>query len=109
MRDRPRRAAVHVSTARRPEIEIPRWPGRPGAPARTLAPAPAPAPDTFVAAGALPAPAATMVRTAARAAVHRIRLIPYSTVTVLARLRGWSTLRPRATASSYASSCIGTT
>ena len=25
---------------------------------------------------------------------------PYSTVTVLARLRGWSTLRPRATASS---------
>ena len=40
------------------------------------------------------APAATIVRTAARAAVHRIRLIPYSTVTVLARLRGWSTSQP---------------
>ncbi|MDX6483489.1 MAG: hypothetical protein QOE95_1260, partial [Gaiellaceae bacterium] len=33
----------------------------------------------------------------------------YSTVTVLARFRGWSTLRPRRRAIRYASSCSGTT
>src|SRR6185436_10099628 len=97
------RPGAHVSTAWRAEIEIPRYRGRPGAPARTLATARAapavfaarePAPYALVAAGALPAPAATMVRAAARAAaqlvvllvtfgrerVPCIRLIPYSTV-----------------------------
>ena len=34
---------------------------------------------------------------------------PYSTVTLLARLRGLSTSVPRATAVWYASSCSGTT
>ena len=33
----------------------------------------------------------------------------YSTVTLLARLRGWSTSQPRRTAMWYASSCSGTT
>ena len=33
---------------------------------------------------------------------------PYSTVTLLARLRGWSTSQPRRTAMWYASSCRGT-
>ena len=34
---------------------------------------------------------------------------PYSTVTVFARFRGWSTLSPRSRAIRYASSCNGTT
>ena len=76
---------AHVSTARRAEIEIPRYRGRPGAPARTLATARAapavfaarePAPDALVAAGALPAPAATMLTAAASATADRLRLIP---------------------------------
>ena len=35
--------------------------------------------------------------------------VHYSTVTVFARLRGWSTFRPRRRAIRYASSCSGTT
>lgn len=42
-----------------------------------------------------------------RAARHRARR-PYSTVTLLARLRGWSTSQPRSSATSRASSCRGT-
>lgn len=36
------------------------------------------------------------------------RRVPYSTVTLLARLRGWSTSHPRMRATSRASSCSGT-
>jgi hypothetical protein len=56
-------------------------------------------------AGRLPAAgASTVARAASRARGRRVMgfldMVRYSTVTVLARLRGWSTLRPRATASS---------
>ena len=49
------------------------------------------------------------VRTAVQTALFR-QAAPggYSTVTDLARLRGWSTLRPLLTARYYASSCNGT-
>src|SRR5260221_3709366 len=45
-----------------------------------------------------------------QAALHGfLRKLRHSTVTLFARLRGWSTSQPRATAMSYASSCSGIT